>query len=375
MNNQKLCCVAGKSGGHILPCLQFAKDQYTPDAQLIFISTTSTLDATVLKPFALTDHLALYLPSIPYKAFWRLPIFCVSTLRAFVQSVWYLKTQKPDRIISTGGFIGLPVCLAAWILRIPIDLFELNAVPGKATVALSMFATRIFICFQDAQKAFKKPCLLTNYPIRFRGPSLPSTTLKLRITETLRWTEQDKTPSQHTADINFAYSSDKKTILILGGSQGSEFLNATVQTLPQTLLSSCAIIHQTGQSSVAACTAFYKARNVTAHVFAYELDLAPYYQMADLIVCRAGAGTLFETMFFRKPCIIIPLETATTDHQLDNAYAIQNMHPELVTVVRQNDIRTNPELFSTCITSQLANQAAMKNTSTQPYYTQATDSH
>ena len=93
---------------------------------------------------------------------------------------------------------------------------------------------------------------------------------------------------------------------------------------------------------------FYKTIGINGTVFAYEQNLAPYYQIADLIICRSGAGTLFETLFFKKTCITIPLETTTTDHQLDNAYALQEEYPHLFYVLRQKDLQQDSiKLFKT----------------------------
>ncbi len=336
-----ICCVAGKSGGHILPCLQFAKTHFESNTELIFISTTASLDKKIISSFELNDHLALYLPPIPYKAFWRLPFFCISTIRACIQSLWYLKKHNPSRIVSTGGFISLPVCFAAWILQIPIDLFELNAVPGKATLLISKLATNIFICFEESKTFFKAKCILANYPIRF--------------------SEQDTLISSEIARTKLGFSPLKQTILILGGSQGSEFLNTVIQKIPNTFLSNYTIIHQTGQAQISDCSTFYTTHGIEARVFGYESNIASYYQAADLVICRAGAGTLFETVFFKKPCIIIPLETNTTDHQLNNAYAIQKAHTETMIVLRQKDIVTNPILFFTSIQKVLATQVKVQN--------------
>jgi UDP-N-acetylglucosamine--N-acetylmuramyl-(pentapeptide) pyrophosphoryl-undecaprenol N-acetylglucosamine transferase len=80
-------------------------------------------------------------------------------------------------------------------------------------------------------------------------------------------------------------------------------------------------------------------------VCAFTNDVEPFYVAADLIICRAGAGTLFEIAFFHKKALVIPLEIETTDHQVDNAFAIAQQYPQLFTVLRQGDIQKNPELF------------------------------
>ncbi len=332
MTVHPVCCVAGKSGGHILPCLQFAK-QHIPSANtpLIFISTTAALDKKIIAQFPeITDHLELSLANIPYRSWWKLPRFIFSFMAAIWKSFWYLKKHRPSHVISTGGFVSVPVCIAARLLSIPVYLFELNAVPGKATAALAHIATKVFICFKEAQKHFKRSCMLAPYPLRF--------------------SEADRSQSCSEARITIGLEPDKKTLLILGGSQGSHFLNNVIQQLPHEMLRTYQIIHQTGSDQVAQCTEFYVNSRITAQVFAYRDNLAPYYQAADSIICRAGAGTLFEALFFNKKTIVIPLETQTTDHQKDNAYAMQAMYPDLFSTLLQKEIAKNPRLLAEKLT-------------------------
>jgi len=320
MIQKPICCVAGKSGGHIIPCLQFAKKQYLKqNTPLLFISTTAALDKKIIAQFPeITDHLELALRNVPYWTWWKLPLFAFSFLEATWKGFWYLKKHKPSCIISTGGFVALPVCIAGKLLGIPISLFELNVIPGKAVGVLTKLATTVFICFKETQSYIKRPCVLTSYPLRF--------------------SEQDKKISPAEAKLQIGFSESKKMLLILGGSQGSQFLNNLIQQIPIALLHKYQIVHQTGAEQVTECTNFYAQNNVPAQVFAYQDNLAFYYQAADIIICRAGAGTLFEALFFEKQTIVIPLETKITDHQLDNAYAMGKMRPDLFSVVRQHDL-------------------------------------
>jgi UDP-N-acetylglucosamine--N-acetylmuramyl-(pentapeptide) pyrophosphoryl-undecaprenol N-acetylglucosamine transferase len=320
MIEKSICCVAGKSGGHIIPCLQFAKKQYLKqNTPLIFISTTAALDKKIVAQFPeITNHLELDLRNVPYGTWWKLPLFAFSFLEATWKSFWYLKKHKPSCIISTGGFVAIPVCLAGKLLGIPISLFELNVIPGKAVGVLTKLATTVFICFKETQSYIKRPCVLTAYPLQF--------------------SETSKKITPVDAKLHSGFSENKKLLLILGGSQGSQFLNNLIQKMPLSLLQKYQVVHQTGADHVTECSEFYGRNNVNAQVFAYQDNLAVYYQAADIIICRAGAGTLFEALFFEKQTIVIPLETKITDHQLDNAYAMERMRPDLFSVVRQGEL-------------------------------------
>ncbi len=324
MIQNPICCVAGISGGHIIPCLQFAKKQYAySDTPLLFISTTAALDKKIVAQFPeITDRFELTLRNVPYRGWWKLPLFAFSFIQATWKSFWYLKKHTPSHIVSTGGFVAVPVCIAGKLLGIPISLFELNVIPGKAVKVLTKLATTVFICFKETSTYFKRPCILTSYPLRF--------------------SEQDKKITPTEAKLQIGFSETKKALLILGGSQGSQFLNNLIQQIPIPLLQAYFIVHQTGSEQVVECIDFYARNNIDAQVFAYRDNLNFYYQAADIIICRAGAGTLFETLFFEKQTIVIPLETKITDHQLDNAYAMQRTRPDLFSVLRQGELVKDP---------------------------------
>jgi UDP-N-acetylglucosamine--N-acetylmuramyl-(pentapeptide) pyrophosphoryl-undecaprenol N-acetylglucosamine transferase len=204
-------------------------------------------------------------------------------------------------------------------------LYELNVEPGQAVKFLSYFTDTVFICFSQTAQYFKnKNCVLTPYPVRFN------------------YTDRIYNKLQLLTDWNL--SADRKTIVILGGSQGSLFVNQAIKSCLENdpkLCECVQIIHQIGINDQDDYKNFYEQHHIPAVVFAYNEQLENFYNLADLIICRAGAGTLFEVEFFKKQCIIIPLQTDLTDHQLQNAQAMRQMHPDYFSVVLQQDCATN----------------------------------
>ncbi|MCK4518070.1 hypothetical protein KAT92_04795, partial [Candidatus Babeliales bacterium] len=95
------------------------------------------------------------------------------------------------------------------------------------------------------------------------------------------------------------------------------------------------VIHQTGSRDKTDWHNFYKQQNIPAHVFAYEDHIQDFYLLANLIICRAGAGTLFELAFFAKKAVVIPLKAKTTDHQIANAREMAKRYPDLFIVREQ----------------------------------------
>ncbi|MGZ6251130.1 MAG: UDP-N-acetylglucosamine--N-acetylmuramyl-(pentapeptide) pyrophosphoryl-undecaprenol N-acetylglucosamine transferase [Candidatus Chromulinivorax sp.] len=323
-----LCFVAGKSGGHLLPCITKAEKilQEQSSSQVYLFSAGSTLDHKIMAQHPKINHyVPAKLESIPYRQPWLFPLFCFEFGAYFINSLYKLWSIQPTKIISFGGLNSIPVCLAGKLLGIPFDLYELNVQPGKTVQFLSYFTNTVYICFQKtAEYLNPKKCALTDYPVRF--------------------TKQDTIYNKEQLLEQNNLQNNRKTILILGGSQGSIFINQAIRkTIEENhdLATKIQIIHQIGIYDQDNYQKFYQELNIPAVIFTYNEQLQNFYNLADLIICRAGAGTLFEVAFFKKPCIIIPLQTELNDHQVENAYAIQEMYPLQFSVLLQENCINN----------------------------------
>jgi UDP-N-acetylglucosamine--N-acetylmuramyl-(pentapeptide) pyrophosphoryl-undecaprenol N-acetylglucosamine transferase len=325
------CFVAGVSGGHILPALNLAHDlqKDDPNARIIMITTHGDLDAKVLQQNRDLEHHALRLRPVPYRQWYKLPLFAYQAFMSFAQSLRILYAAKPARVITTGSHIALPVCAAAWILRIPIELVALDVEPGKTLLALAPLAATVTTCFEPTQNYFpKNECVMRPYPLSTYIRSLSG--------------------AREQILNELAFDPAKKTLLIVGGSQGSVSLNNAIKTLIAAhpdIAKNIQIIHQTGSSDSTNWPGFYAQHGITAHAFAYNPELVRYYLAADCIITRAGSGSLHEIMYLKKPCIIIPLITNTTHHQRANAQAMRERHPQLVQVIEQEMLGENADVL------------------------------
>lgn len=313
--------VAGHSGGHIIPCAtQAKKEKENNNYKIYFITTTNSLDKKIINGFNYIDEV-FYLPILNIsknpikliKFIWKLNI-------SFIKSIFLLKKLKPSKVVSMGGIISIPVCLAAKFFNIKVELWELNVEPGKTIIFLSKFFNKINICFEDTKKYFpSKNCTLVSYPLRF------NLSCKQICKESI------------IKKVNF--SLDKKTVLIVGGSQGSQFINNLFKEFilkNLNIADKIQIIHQTGISNFD-WNHFYNSNNVQAITFNFHDKINEHYKISDLVICRAGAGTLAEVEFFEKKCIIIPLQTNTTSHQVLNASSISKKNPALFKIFKQTD--------------------------------------
>ena len=309
--------VAGKSGGHIIPCATLAQDYNNHGYTTFFFTSNGTLDKKIIDSYSFLDRV------IPLKintetGFFKNILFIYYFLRTFIQSFKELRTIRPEKVVSSGGSVGLPVCFAAWVLRIPVELYELNVVPGRAIKLLSKIATTTYVCFHESKKFLPK-AVYAPYPVRFTAQDVLSKT---------------------EACKELGLDQDKKTVVVLGGSQGSQFINNLVvswlKTNPEQH-KNLQIFHQTGSKDLDGLKQAYSSLAVSAIICDYTKEIQQVYSAADIILARAGAGTLFEILFFKKKALIIPLEGASTDHQVDNAYAMMQEYPEYFKVVRQSE--------------------------------------
>lgn len=306
----------GGTGGHFYPIIaiseainDFARERRLVAPKLYFLAPA---------PF---DQKALFENSI---VFVRVPAGKVRRYRSFLNFtdmfVTLLGTLSalatlfriyPDVVVSKGGYGSVPTVIAAWILRIPIIVHESDAKPGRANLLGARFATKVAISFDSAAKFFppkiQKKIARTGIPIR----------KALTRIET------------EGAREFLGLEADLPTILILGGSQGSQRINEAILSSLPDLVSFANIIHQTGNanySSVAAIAQVTLGNNPNAsryHPFNFlsEVALQRAAGVASIVVSRAGAGQIAEIGLWKKPAILIPIPESISHDQRTNAYA------------------------------------------------------
>ncbi len=338
--NTLIYCVAGYSGGHIIPAYHYAQS-LNPN-RITFFTTTNPLDTTIIKNLDTKIH---HIPTYPLKTpSFKKPlswfVFVYHFFSLFFKTIRWIQKDRPSRVISTGGIISIPFCLAAFFLRIPIILIELNAIPGKTTRFLAFFATTIHVCFSEAIPFFsKRKCSLISYPMPKQNETIPT---------------------KEEARNHLCIPSDKKTILLMGGSQGSQslnnlFINCISTDIP--FFQTVTILHQVGNNDIQSIQSWYDKVSVTAKVFSFFSPTKYLYAASDIVICRAGAGTLFELLHFEKSALIIPLENVADNHQLANALAFIKHHQNQFSLLRQKDLILNQAPLFNFIKEKLGKQA------------------
>ena len=227
-------------------------------------------------------------------------------LIGFVQSLFLLTKLKPTIVVSASGYVGVPVLIAAWILRIPSITHQQDVRPSLANQLAKTFVKKITVTFEASLNFFGKKAVHTGNPIR---------------TELL-------SGNASRARAEFGLEENIPTVLVLGGGTGSVFINDLVEKSLSELTLFCQIIHSTGKGKM-------KPWNMNRY-HAVELltdNLADAYAVADLLIARAGMATISELSVLSKPAIIIPL---IGTHQEDNAKLLGDRNAAVV--LSQNEL-------------------------------------
>jgi UDP-N-acetylglucosamine--N-acetylmuramyl-(pentapeptide) pyrophosphoryl-undecaprenol N-acetylglucosamine transferase len=225
-----------------------------------------------------------------------------------LQAFYHIFVISPDLIFSKGGYGSIPAVISGWMLLTPIFLHESDVSPGLANKITSKIALEIFTAFPLEKTEYfpAKKMISVGNPIR---------------QEIL---EGDKKEAKKI----FKLAGGKPVILILGGSQGAQRINDMILIVLSELLDKFEIIHQTGEGNFEEVKAesevvISKSSKKYYHVFSFlnEKELSCALRVADLIISRAGAGSIFEIAAVEKPSILVPLPGAAQNHQTRNAYA------------------------------------------------------
>jgi UDP-N-acetylglucosamine--N-acetylmuramyl-(pentapeptide) pyrophosphoryl-undecaprenol N-acetylglucosamine transferase len=219
---------------------------------------------------------------------------------------WRLLSKwRPDVVVGVGGFASGPVLMLAAIRGYPTMLLEQNALPGITNRLLARVVRVAAVTFEEALRFFPGTGFVSGNPVR---------------PEFFR--------QQKEADDRLDSPPHAARILIFGGSQGAHAINLAMVAAAARLAAAntrVAITHQTGERDVERVRAAYLAAGLEARVEAFLYEMDREMSEADLVICRAGATTLSELAAAGRPAILVPLPTATDDHQRRNADVIARM--------------------------------------------------
>lgn len=287
----------GGTGGHLYPGIALARELQRRDASatVSFVGTAAGIEARVVpregfpldvirvaglkgkSPLALARGLGL------------LPLSAIDAWRV-------LSRRRPSVVVGVGGYAAGPVLALAALRRVPTLLLEQNALPGLTNRLLAPMVRAAAVNFEEALRFFPRTGFVAGNPVR----------------------------PEFFGAVDEASDERRVRVLIFGGSQGAHAINmALAAAVPHLVAAGDALVitHQTGERDLASVKDAYAQAGVSARVepFLYEMDRE--MKAADVVVARAGATTLSELAAAGRPAVLVPLPTATDDHQRRNAEA------------------------------------------------------
>jgi len=294
----------GGTGGHLYPGIAVAREILArrPDAAISFAGTARGIEARVVpkEGFALD---LLRSGGLKGKSIVDGARGAALVPLGLLDAWRIVSRRSPDLVIGVGGYSSGPVVLVAALRGVPTLLLEQNAVPGLTNRLVAPFVRAAAVTFDQTAAFFGEKAFVSGNPVRpeFLATAGP---------------QQESGSDDQTSGTR---------VLVFGGSQGAHAINvAMVEAAPQLAAggSSLRLVHQTGERDVEMVRAGYERARLPADVQPFLYDMGRRLRHADVVVCRAGATTLAEITAAGKAAVLIPLPTATDDHQRKNAEAL-----------------------------------------------------
>ncbi|MGV8095780.1 MAG: undecaprenyldiphospho-muramoylpentapeptide beta-N-acetylglucosaminyltransferase [Mangrovibacterium sp.] len=329
MKNLKVIISGGGTGGHIFPALSIASEvkARVPGADILFVGALGKMEMERV-PAAGFPIVGLPVMGLPRKASLDLFRFIWKLYQSMRKARQVIRDFQPDVAVGVGGFASGPVLKAAVRKGIPAILQEQNSYAGVTNKLLSAKVRKICVAYSNMDRYFPaEKIILTGNPVR--------QSLLVPVDRELAFKE-------------FGLAAGKPVVLIVGGSLGARALNESVMAnLDLISKSNIQVIWQTGKIYYKEMTERLKD-NCPEYLkpveFLSKMDLA--YGAADLVISRAGAGTISELCLLGKPSVLVPSPNVAEDHQTKNAMAL--VEQEAAVLVKDAEARERllPEAFA-----------------------------
>ena len=295
-SEQKSVLIAASgSGGHLLPARFIAEalQGVDPDIKISFVGSGRRLEKTVIEEagYELDTISAVGLSGLS-----GLVKFILLFPKTFIQAWKLISKRKPDVVIGVGGYVTVVPIFVAYLRKIPSWIHEAELSPGLANRVLAYLATKISVAFGATKMPCKNKVVTTGHPVR----------------EDVKALFQKK------------HSTEKiQKLLVLGGSQGANSVDDAIKSLLSVIKENdLKVWHQSRPENVDDLIKFYKENEINAKVVGFIQNMGEAYSWCDLIISRAGAGSVMELSIVNKPTILIPFPFAQGNHQVANAMTL-----------------------------------------------------
>jgi UDP-N-acetylglucosamine--N-acetylmuramyl-(pentapeptide) pyrophosphoryl-undecaprenol N-acetylglucosamine transferase len=324
---RRILLTGGGTAGHVNPALAIGRALAGEGTRFLFVGVKGRAEADVVPREGIPLRFVRASGYPGARPSLELARFSINLGIGLVQACVILLTFRPDVIVGTGGFASAPVMFAAALLRRlrlahpSVYVHEQNAAPGKLNQVVGRLADRVFVTFPETLRAFPSNGLLTGYPLR------------RRIAKVNR--------EEARAHLDVEVPVGRKVVFVFGGSQGARTINRAIVDALRDLMplaDRLFVIHGTGlfkkgdydaardtTTRLASSYSDEERRQIAtfyaSRPFFYQIEHV--YALADLVVARAGAGSLYEIASLGLPAIVIPKANLPGDHQVMNARAME----------------------------------------------------
>jgi UDP-N-acetylglucosamine--N-acetylmuramyl-(pentapeptide) pyrophosphoryl-undecaprenol N-acetylglucosamine transferase len=306
VKSKRIIISGGGTGGHIFPAIAIANalKKLDPATEILFVGAEGRMEMEKV-PAAGYKIIGLDIQGIQRGSVWKNVMFPVKLVKSVNKALKIIKDFKPDAAVGVGGYASGPLLYAASLKDIPYLIQEQNSFAGITNKWLGKKAKKICVAFDGMDQFFPFDKIIkTGNPVRKESVNIGG---------------------KHMQALElYKLSAFKKTILVIGGSLGARTLNNSIMAgLDKIIAADVQIIWQTGKF-------YYKSiieklgenyhPDIRIVEFLNRMDLA--YAAADIIISRAGAGTIAELCIIKKPVILVPSPNVAEDHQTKNALAL-----------------------------------------------------
>jgi len=293
--SRTIMIMAGGTGGHIFPALAVAEHLRAQGWNAVWLGVHGGMEERLIPPRGYTMAWVRF-AGVRGKGLLAAALLPFNLLIAFWQSARAIFAHRPDVVLGMGGYVSFPGAMMASLFNRPLAIHEQNSVAGLANRVLAKLADRVLTAFPHAFGE-STAVIWTGNPVR------------------------QEIVAMAPPENRYAARAGPLRVLVVGGSQGAQVLNA-VMPEALALLAPAArprVMHQAGAGHEAAVRSRYQERGVAAEVVAFIDDMAARYAETDVIVCRAGATTVAEIAAAGIASLLVPYPHSVDDHQTINA--------------------------------------------------------
>lgn len=308
----------GGTGGHIYPAVAIANELKArhPEARFLFVGARGRMEMEKVPQMGF-EIVGLNISGLQRSLTLKNLAFPFKLLQSLLAAGRIVKRFRPNVVIGTGGYASGPTLYMASLSKIPSLIQEQNSYPGITNRLLGKKADRICVAYDGLEKYFPVERIVkTGNPVR---------------QDLLDIEGKRKEALEH-----FGLDPDRRTLVVIGGSLGAKVINETLaEHLDELLGEGLQIVWQTGKLYYERFRALGDREGVQLREYIQKMDLL--YAAADLIISRAGAGTISELCIVGKPVIFIPSPNVAEDHQTKNALSI--VEQDAAVMVRESELQ------------------------------------